>query len=56
MLTKVYNIIREELYTTNLEKQKQETLTIDLQQYQAGVYFIKYIDDKSSKYFKVIKQ
>ena len=53
---KVYNIVGEEIYTTNIEKQKQGTLSIDMQQYKAGVYFIKYIDDKGSKNFKVIKQ
>lgn len=53
---KVYNIIGEEIYTSNIEKQKQGSLTIDMQQYKAGVYFIKYIDDKGNKNFKVIKQ
>ncbi len=53
---KVYNIIGEEIYSTNILKQKQGTINIDLQQYKAGVYFIKYMDDKGSKNFKIIKQ
>ncbi len=52
----VYDIIGKEVKQLAINNQKEGIISIDLQNYQSGVYFVKFSNQSTNKFFKIIKK
>jgi bacillopeptidase F len=52
----VIDMLGKRLFKTELENQKEGKFNIDISDFESGMYFVKYSNNKSSKFVKIVKK
>ena len=56
ILISVYDIIGKEIKQLAVNNQKEGNISIDMQNFQSGVYFVRFSNQSTNKFFKIIKK
>ncbi|NVN94751.1 MAG: S8 family peptidase [Bacteroidetes bacterium] len=56
ILISVCDILGKEVKHLSIANQKEGSISIDLQNFQSGVYFVRFNNQSSNKFFKIIKK